>query len=132
MTEGALTRLFVYGTLAPGASNAHVLAGLEGHWQPARVRGYCYPQGHRASFGYPALFLADACDAEAPMVEGLLFSSEDLHAFWPQLDVFEGEAYRRVVVPVELAGGHTVDAHVYEVVNVEKKNGGRNGTHQLG
>lgn len=31
--------LFVYGSLAPGKSNAHVLAGIAGSWQPARAKG---------------------------------------------------------------------------------------------
>lgn len=32
-------RLFVYGTLAPGKPNEHVLAGLTGDWVAASVKG---------------------------------------------------------------------------------------------
>lgn len=32
-------RLFVYGTLAPGRPNEHVLANLPGEWEPATVNG---------------------------------------------------------------------------------------------
>ena len=30
-----INRLFVYGTLAPGRANAHVLADIPGTWEPA-------------------------------------------------------------------------------------------------
>jgi gamma-glutamylcyclotransferase (GGCT)/AIG2-like uncharacterized protein YtfP len=122
------SRLFVYGTLAPGASNAHVLAGLQGQWQKAWVRGRCYPQGCAASFGYPALFLAGVDEVGAQRVEGLLFSSEDLLQHWPRLDAFEGEAYQRVVTEVCTDSGERFDAWVYEV----KNKGDEHGTDQLG
>ena len=48
-------RLFVYGTLAPGRPNEHVLAPLGGTWQPAFVRGRLHAQGWGAAPGYPAI-----------------------------------------------------------------------------
>ena len=125
MMGGVDNRLFVYGTLAPGASNAHVLAGLQGQWQRAWVRGRHYPEGCAASFGYPALFLAGEDEPDAELVEGLLFSSADLPQHWPRLDAFEGEAYRRVTARLCLEGGEGLDAWVYEVKNPGNENTGK-------
>lgn len=38
-------RLFVYGTLAPGRPNAHVLAEVPGEWEPATVQGTLLQEG---------------------------------------------------------------------------------------
>ncbi|MFG1925077.1 hypothetical protein [Cryptosporangium sp. NPDC048952] len=37
--------LFVYGTVAPGEPNAHVLADVPGTWEPGSVRGHLLPDG---------------------------------------------------------------------------------------
>lgn len=70
--------LFVYGTLAPGRSNEHVLADLPGTWDPASVRGRLLPEGWGAALGFPAIVL----DEEGPVVEGLLFRSKELDEHW--------------------------------------------------
>src|SRR6187431_3232708 len=85
-------RLFVYGTLAPGRPNEHVLAELRGTWAPATVRGTLHPEGWGAALGYPGIVLDETDGA----VRGLIFSSEDLGAHWTRLDAFEGEGYERV------------------------------------
>ena len=102
-------RLFVYGTLAPGQPNEHVLAPLAGAWQPATVRGHLMPQGWGAALGFPAL--VPAADGEA--IRGFVFSSPHLADFWPTLDEFEGEQYERVLLEAHLDDGSTVDAFVY-------------------
>jgi gamma-glutamylcyclotransferase (GGCT)/AIG2-like uncharacterized protein YtfP len=38
-------RLFVYGTLAPGRPNEHMLAEVDGEWETATVRGRLVPEG---------------------------------------------------------------------------------------
>lgn len=38
-------QLFVYGTLAPGRPNAHVLADVPGTWRPATISGSPYECG---------------------------------------------------------------------------------------
>ena len=43
--QASLPRLFVYGTLAPGEVNEHVLATLDGNWVPARVFGTLHAEG---------------------------------------------------------------------------------------
>jgi gamma-glutamylcyclotransferase (GGCT)/AIG2-like uncharacterized protein YtfP len=104
-----VARLFVYGTLAPGRTNAHVLAPLRGTWQPASIRGTLHAEGWGAAEGYPGVVL----DERGGEVRGLLFSSEELPAHWARLDAFEGEGYRRDAVVAVLEDGTRVDAHVY-------------------
>lgn len=102
-------RLFVYGTLAPGRSNGHVLAGVPGTWEPATVRGRLLPRGWGAATGYPGLIP----DERAGAVRGFVFSSPALQADWPRLDAFEGPGYQRVLVPARLNSGAAVQAYVY-------------------
>lgn len=106
-----IDRLFVYGTLAPGRSNAHVLAGLDGTWEPGTVRGVLFPEGWGAAQGYPGLVL----DPSAEPVRGLVFTSAQLAHEWPRIDAFEGAGYRRVVAQVLLDGGGRVPAFLYEL-----------------
>lgn len=101
--------LFVYGTLAPGRSNAHVLADVPGAWQPARVRGTVHHVTWGPAAGYPGLIL----DEDAGAVPGLVFTSDELPAHWERLDAFEGEGYARVPVQATLEDGSMVQAFVY-------------------
>ena len=101
--------LFVYGTLAPGRPNAHVMDGMVGTWDPATARGDLLPDGWGAAAGYPAIVLKD----DGPEVPGLLFRSDDLPAQWDRLDEFEGEGYDRVLTTVHLHSGEDVCAFVY-------------------
>ena len=103
--------LFVYGTLAPGRPNAHVLAEVEGDWIPATVRGTLYQEGWGADQGYPGIILDDS-QAE---VDGLLFASPMLNLHWSRLDAFEGEGYRRVKTTALARNGDTVQAYIYEL-----------------
>lgn len=102
-------RLFVYGTLAPGRPNAHVMDGMVGTWEPATARGELLPDGWGAAAGYPAIVLED----DGPQVPGYVFSSADLPAHWDRLDEFEGEGYDRVLTTVHLHSGADVRAYVY-------------------
>lgn len=102
-------RLVVYGTLAPGEPNEHVMAEIPGTWTPAVVRGTRVESGWGAALGYPGLTLDDAGD-----VDCLLFESSDLPRHWSRLDRFEGPGYRRVVVTAT-AEGRAVEAYVYEL-----------------
>lgn len=104
-------RLFVYGTLAPGRPNAHVLASVRGAWEPATVNGTLHPEGWGAAAGYPGL-VPDEGGAE---VRGLLFTSDDLPAHWDRLDAFEGEGYARVTVTARRDDGTAVEAFVYAI-----------------
>lgn len=46
-----MQHLFVYGTLAPNQPNAHILAPINGIWQPATIHGKLYASDgrHRAN-----------------------------------------------------------------------------------
>jgi gamma-glutamylcyclotransferase (GGCT)/AIG2-like uncharacterized protein YtfP len=102
-------RLFVYGTLAPGRPNAHVLAPIPGDWEPATVTGTLVPEGWGAAAGYPGIILDD----HGGIVAGLLFSSDSLAEHWPRLDAFEGDGYQRVSTTATRSDGTTVEAYVY-------------------
>jgi gamma-glutamylcyclotransferase (GGCT)/AIG2-like uncharacterized protein YtfP len=104
-------RLFVYGTLAPGRPNEHVLADLPGSWQPASVTGTLLQDGWGAAAGYPGIVL----DEHGARVEGLLFSSDRLADHWARLDQFEGDGYERVLTLATLDDGTTVNAYVYKL-----------------
>ena len=102
-------RLFVYGTLAPGGPNGHVLADVPGEWEPATVTGNLLQEGWGAAVGYPGI----VPDERGGEVKGLLFSSESLTEHWTRLDAFEGQGYERVLTTVKLKDGTAVDAYIY-------------------
>jgi len=103
-------RLFVYGTLAPGRSNAHVLASVPGTWECARVRGTVLDVTWGPAAGYPGLVLGE----DGGEVQGMVLTSDALPAHWARLDAFEGEGYTRVPVTATLDGsGARVQAFVY-------------------
>ncbi|GAA3397010.1 gamma-glutamylcyclotransferase family protein [Cryptosporangium minutisporangium] len=102
-------RLFVYGSLAPGRPNEHVLADLAGTWEPATIRGHLRKEGWGADLGYPGIVL----DERGPEVEGLVFTARSLGEHWERLDEFEGDGYRRVLAAARCPDGRTVSVHVY-------------------
>ena len=105
MTE----RLFVYGTLAPGRPNQHVLADVPGVWEPASVTGRLLPQGWGAEVGFPGIVV----DERGNAVDGFLFSSPSLDEHWDRLDAFEGDGYARVSTTVKLRDGRAEVAYIY-------------------
>lgn len=107
-----INHLFVYGTLAPGKPNEHIVSGLNGKWQPATVRGELKEIGWGANMGYPGIVLGN----EHPWVDGLVLSTDKLADFWHELDEFEGEDYQRVMTNVRLADGEWLTAYIYELV----------------
>ncbi len=106
-----IDRLFVYGTLAPGRPNEHVLSNLRGVWEPATVKGKLFSEGWGADAGYPGIVL----DEQGSEIKGLLFSSDELAQHWARLDEFEGEGYERVATTVTLRDGTTVKAYIYSL-----------------
>ena len=103
---GVVDRLFVYGSLQPGAPNAHVLSGL-GSWAAGSVLGELADAGWGASLGYPGLVSVGS----GSVVRGSVLSAEALP--WEQLDEFEGAEYRRTMVEVTLDDRSRVRAAVY-------------------
>lgn len=104
-----MERLFVYGTLAPGRPNQHILKELDGTWQDATVAGKLYSEGWGAAMGFPGIVLNEPSDE----ISGLVFSSKDLSDNWSKLDEFEGAEYKRVLTEVKLADGNNVEAYIY-------------------
>lgn len=88
--------LAVYGTLAPGQPNHHVVAPLGGEWTEGEIEGDLHPVGWGATLGYPAF--RPRAGGEAVSVHVL--AAPMLTAAWPDLDRFEGPEYRRILVPV--------------------------------
>jgi gamma-glutamylcyclotransferase (GGCT)/AIG2-like uncharacterized protein YtfP len=104
-----LERLFVYGTLAPGEDNFHLIERANGHWESASCFGRIFTQTKGAHVGLPCF--EPTVDGER--VEGMLFSSLELVNYWEMLDKFEGELYERRLIPVKTEKGEDVEAFVY-------------------
>lgn len=112
--DGAETRLAAYGSLQPGEASYHVLADLPGTWERGTVCGRLHETGWGMTFGFPAL----VWDPDGPRVPVQVFTSRELPAHWARLDAFEGDAYRRIVVPVRL-GTERVPANIYVLRQAE-------------
>ena len=108
--SSSLTRLAVYGTLAPGRANHHHLAMIDGRWFSGFVRGTLVQAGWGADMGYPGLIP----DPEGDSVDVMVLEADDLPAHWDRLDAFEGEEYERIVIEVESDAG-TVLASIYVI-----------------
>lgn len=104
-----MQHLFVYGTLAPTQPNAHILAPIDGTWQPATIRGKLYQNGWGATLGFPAVIPSE----DGEIVKGLVFSSDELVEHWQRIDAFEGEGYLRSEVETILENGEKLTAFVY-------------------
>ncbi|HEY1528447.1 MAG TPA: gamma-glutamylcyclotransferase family protein [Candidatus Angelobacter sp.] len=102
-------RLAVYGSLAPGKKNHHVIAGINGSWRKAVLHGSLRNEGWGAGEGFPG-FLWDGTNMA---VAAQVFSSADLPHYWTMLDEFEGEEYRRILAPADIAGGEMEICNVY-------------------
>ena len=105
--------LAVYGTLAPGQPNHHVVAPLGGEWTDGVVEGELLPVGWGATLGYRA-FRPRAGPA---VVAAKVLTSPLLATAWADLDRFEGEEYRRILVPV-FAPGPEDERRLYTVANL--------------
>ncbi|MEL6822214.1 MAG: gamma-glutamylcyclotransferase family protein [Calditrichota bacterium] len=106
-----MKHLFVYGTLCPGQPNEHILKRIGGTWQAGHVRGRLYPNGWGAALGYPGIVLGEDGD----VVEGYIFTSDQLEDNISDLDRFEGPGYRRVLTTIELRDKTQIAAYIYEL-----------------
>lgn len=105
------TRLAVYGSLAPGKSNHHVIGNLAGGWLEGYITGKFYDRGWGSNEGYPGIIWIPG---EA-RVNVQLFVSDQLPDHWPRLDQFEGAEYQRSLVPVFDDHGLLSVANIYEI-----------------
>jgi gamma-glutamylcyclotransferase (GGCT)/AIG2-like uncharacterized protein YtfP len=102
-------RLAVYGSLAPGKKNHNVIAGMEGRWRNAVLRGSLLNEGWGAGEGFPGFLW----DGTSTPVAALVFSSAELPHYWLRLDEFEGEEYQRILAPAEIESGEIEICNVY-------------------
>lgn len=116
-----MQHLFVYGTLAPNQPNEHILAPINGIWQPATIRGKLYPNGWGATLGFPAVIPDTSHENQGEIVKGLVFSSAELDKHWQRIDDFEGEGYQRIEVETTLENGEKLTAFVYALHPKELK-----------
>jgi gamma-glutamylcyclotransferase (GGCT)/AIG2-like uncharacterized protein YtfP len=118
---GTTRTLAVYGTLAPGEPNHHVVAPLGGVWTDGRVEGDLFPVGWGATLGYPAFVPREGADTIPVKVLTsaalAAVTSAALAADWPRLDRFEGAEYRRILVPV-FHPGPAVERRLLTVANL--------------
>jgi gamma-glutamylcyclotransferase (GGCT)/AIG2-like uncharacterized protein YtfP len=89
--------LAVYGSLAPGQVNHHVVASIAGRWSTAEIEAVWVARGWGSSLGYHALEWRPA----APRQTVHVLHSEQLPLEWRRLDAFEGSDYVRVRVPLK-------------------------------
>ena len=109
--------LAVYGTLAPGHPNHHVVAPLRGEWTDGLIEGDLLPAGWGAALGYPGFRPRAGGTAVAVQV----LTAPLLANAWPTLDRFEGPEYQRILVPVfntELGSGQAGERRLYTVANL--------------
>jgi gamma-glutamylcyclotransferase (GGCT)/AIG2-like uncharacterized protein YtfP len=109
--------LAVYGTLAPGQPNHHVLAPLGGEWTDGLIEGKLLPLGWGADLGYPGFRPRVGGDAVAVQV----LAAPSLATAWPALDRFEGPGYERILVAVfgtEMDPGQAGERRLHTVTNL--------------
>jgi gamma-glutamylcyclotransferase (GGCT)/AIG2-like uncharacterized protein YtfP len=109
--------LAVYGTLAPGRPNHHVVAPLGGEWTDGLIEGDLLPVGWGAALGYPGFRPRAGGAAVAVNV----LTAPSLATAWPTLDRFEGSEYQRILGPVfstELGPEQAGERRLYTVANL--------------
>ena len=110
MTEfGPEHRLATYGTLAPGRGNHHHVSDLAGRWFAGSVNGILYEEGWGSDQGCPGMVPSE----HGELIAVHILEAADLPAHWDRLDAFEGDEYRRVVVPVKLDYGEMMNCSIY-------------------
>jgi gamma-glutamylcyclotransferase (GGCT)/AIG2-like uncharacterized protein YtfP len=109
--------LAVYGTLAPGQPNHHILAPLGGEWTDGLIEGDLLPVGWGADLGYPGFRPRVGGEAVAVRV----LTAPSLATAWADLDRFEGPGYECILVPVfgtELGPGQAGERRLHMVANL--------------
>jgi len=97
---GVSRTLAVYGTLAPGRPNHHVVAPLGGAWTSGFLVGDLSDDGWGTTLGYPAY----RPRAGGRLIAAHVLVSDALPRAWRELDAFEGPEYRRILTPIFALG----------------------------
>lgn len=104
ISESPEERLIVYGSLAPGGPNNFMLARLEGTWIKCVIRG---------RMGKYRGFKVFKFDPDGDEHQAWLFSSPLLPRKFPDLDDYEGDEYRRILIPAVI-DDQEILAYIYE------------------
>lgn len=96
-------KLVVYGTLAPGQPNYGMLERLHGSFEECKVKGSIEEVNQLPFFVWKP---------HGQLVKAKLFTSSSLPSHWENLDRFEGENYKRILIPVKKADSISI-ANVY-------------------
>ena len=88
--------LAVYGSLAPGKSNYHIVEPLGGEWTDGFIEGDLFQTGWGAALGYWAF----RPRAGGERIAVKVLTSPRLSGAWQMLDDFEGSEYERILVAV--------------------------------
>ena len=105
----SIDRLFVYGTLAPGRTNHHVIEHIKGEWSAGQVKGKLVQAGWGAEHGCPGMVVS----TDGDYIDGHILSSDTLVQNWPMLDEFEGSEYQRTKTSARVQQGSLVEVWVY-------------------
>lgn len=98
--------LFVYGSLAPGEKNHHLMAPLRGQWCRAETQGKLVRIVRGVDRGYFGLLAGEN------RIEGWVMTSYQLRHHWSRLDDFEGGNYERRLCRVKVRTKQ-LDAYAY-------------------
>jgi gamma-glutamylcyclotransferase (GGCT)/AIG2-like uncharacterized protein YtfP len=116
-TFGASERLAVYGSLAPGKANYHIVEPLGGEWTDGFIEGDLFQTGWGAALGYWA-FLPRA---GGKRIAVKVLTSPRLSGAWQMLDDFEGSEYERILVAV-FRNGSAEPPELLTVANIYAAN----------
>ncbi|MEO6550519.1 MAG: gamma-glutamylcyclotransferase [Ferruginibacter sp.] len=105
--------LIIYGTLAPGKPNHHLVEHIKGKWQHGIVRGKLMKEGWGTIIGYDGFVHTSLEEQEE--IPAFILSSDELIANWPTLDEFEGDGYQRILAMFELNNGEIGVGYIYAV-----------------
>ncbi len=107
----ASCKLAIYGSLAPGASNHHIVNPIhDQEWLETTVEGRVFELGWGIDMGYPAMVWTPGQNK----LSTHLLKSPDLPNHWSRLDFFEGDNYIRILIPVFLGASFLTVANIYE------------------
>ncbi|MEO8294613.1 MAG: gamma-glutamylcyclotransferase [Gemmatimonadota bacterium] len=103
------SHLIVYGSLAPGGPNHHLIAAIHGSWDEGWVTGDLVATGWGADIGFPAL----QWSPDGSRVPAWLLRSDELKDWWDRIDALEGSEYRRIRVPFHTDDGVIAMGYLY-------------------